>query len=872
MDEQDRKVDEARVSPDIDRLSDDFESGWRRGDHPRIEDYLARAKDDEEALFSQLIGIELFWRRRQNERPDREEYARRFGHWAEALDREFGADSTVLHNKTGDTSSPVPAPAASFDVCRDCDRPRGDGLGCFGHYELLEEIGRGGMGIVYRARQCTANRIVALKLIRDDRFSMLSSAMQAEVLNRFQREAHATAKLQHDHIVMVYEVGETEGQPFFSMQYVEGVSLGQMLSAGPLAPRSAATYIMQVAQAVEEAHGQGVLHRDLKPQNIMVENSTDRARVTDFGLAKLQEGEEDLTCDGTAIGTPAYMSPEQADSKSEVGPLADVYGLGATLYALLTARPPFQAATPLETMRQVIDAEPVGPSALNRAIDRDLETICLKCLSKDPVRRYDSAAHLAEDLSRYLRSEPIQARPVGPAGWAWRWCRRNPALASLILLTALAFSAALAASTIGYVQASHALAASDQSLREARQSVDDLFTDLSENALLNEPGMQPLRKKLLRRALEHYQRIVSRHQDDPALQDELAAAYFRVGLITQAIDSPRQAIPWYRHACQRQERLLAQDRRTARLEALGNTTTALGKSLQLTGAFEDAHAAYMRAMEVRKELSEQEPASSEYRRLYANGLMNLGLLSQDRFDIESAKSHMVAAQQVRESFLEHHSATPALRRDLGKGYVNLALLQGGHAEEAQRLLVKAVHVFREIADEDANDLENAKRLAICLRLLGDCETNLDRALESYREAETILTALTQDNPNVLSFQIELAGLLMNQADCLLQCQDEASAQEAFARARRVLERLVAKAPGVPRYRRDLAAVLQATGLQDLASGNREAGRNALARSVEILDQLLTEFPEDADYAQLRAAAAEALSRALDESAEQQSPK
>ena len=759
----------------------------------------------------------------------------------------------------------------SFDPCQDCAEAGGTELGCFGHYQMLEEIGRGGMGIVYRARQCVANRIVALKVIRNDRFQSLPSEMQTEVLNRFHQEAHAAAKLQHEHIITVYEVGETDGQPFFSMRYVEGTSLGEMLKSGPLDPRSAARYMEQVARAVQEAHEQGILHRDLKPQNIVVEQATDHALVTDFGLAKLLEGHDELTRAGSVLGTPAYMSPEQAEGAAHVGPQADVYGLGATLYGVLTARPPFQAATPLETLRQVIDAEPVGPSALNRAINRDLETICLKSLCKDPSRRYASAADLADDLARYLRSEPIHARPVGPLERGRRWCRRNPVLAGLTLLAVLGFSAALVASTVGYVQTADALARSDQSLREARQSVDDLFTDLSEETLLNEPGMQPLRKKLLGRALEYYQRFVSRHRDDSALQDELATAYFRVGLITQAIDSPKQAIVWYQRARQLQQQLVDERRDTARLESLGNTATALGKALQVTGEFDDAQAAYQRAVGIREELTQREPADSEYRRLYANGLMNLGLLAKDRGDAVQTQSYLEAAQQVRERHLEQHPGNSSLRRDLGKGYVNLALIQGGDSQKAEPFLRKAVDVFRRLITEDARDLENQKRLAICFRLLGDCETDVSQALVSYREAERILESLTRDNPNVDSFQIELAGLLMNQADCLTACQNESAARGAFAEAREVLERLVAKTPRVPRYRRDLAVVLRAMAALDQAQGRLDDARESLTESIDVLDYLVAESPDVREYVDLRISTAEMLAELTPESSDAASP-
>lgn len=292
-----------------------------------------------------------------------------------------------------------------------------------GDYQLLAEIARGGMGVVYMARQIKLNRVVALKV---NRAGQLASADEAQ---RFQVEAEAAAKLDHPHIVPIHEVGEVDGRQYISMAYIDGQSLAQRVVAGPLPPREAAGVMRHVADAVAYAHAQGVIHRDLKPGNILMD-ATGQPRVTDFGLAKRADADSSLTQAGQIMGTPNFMPPEQAEGKNdEVGPPADVYSLGATLYCLLTGRPPFQAATVLDTLKQVVEREPVAPHHLNPAVDRDLDTICLKCLQKRPDRRYTSATALAEDLQRYLNGRPIQARPVGAIEKAVRWGRRNPALA-----------------------------------------------------------------------------------------------------------------------------------------------------------------------------------------------------------------------------------------------------------------------------------------------------------------------------------------------------------------------------------------------------------------------------------------------------------
>ncbi|HUG18608.1 MAG TPA: serine/threonine-protein kinase [Planctomycetaceae bacterium] len=293
-----------------------------------------------------------------------------------------------------------------------------------GDYDLLEEIARGGMGVVCKARQRSLNRIVALKLIRSGE---LASAREVA---RFRAEAEAAAQLEHPGIVPVYEVGEQNGYQFLSMALLEGGSLAERLEQGPLGAVEASELLKSIAEAIHFAHERGVVHRDLKPQNILLDNQG-IPRVTDFGIAKDLNVDSGLTVTGQIVGTPSYMPPEQATGTGS-GPLVDVYALGATLYCLLTGRPPFQAATPLETIQQLIEHEPVSPRSLNAAIPQDLETICLKCLRKEPDKRYRSAAALAEDLDRWLTREPILARPVSRAEKMWLWCRRRPAVAGAI--------------------------------------------------------------------------------------------------------------------------------------------------------------------------------------------------------------------------------------------------------------------------------------------------------------------------------------------------------------------------------------------------------------------------------------------------------
>jgi serine/threonine protein kinase/WD40 repeat protein len=300
-----------------------------------------------------------------------------------------------------------------------------------GGYEILGELGRGGMGVVYKARNRELNRVVALKMI------LAGSHAGEEAILRFRSEAEAVAQLHHPNIVQVFEVGQSDGQPWCALEYVEGSNLDEFLKSRELKPEEAARMIEILARAIQTAHSTGIVHRDLKPGNILLGNSGGRnassaaaeslvPKITDFGLAKRVEQESGNTLTGSIVGTPNYMSPEQAKGNVRVGPASDIYSLGAILYRLLARRPPFEGESPIKTVMRVIAAEPVAPSVISAGLDRDLETICLKCLEKEPARRYPSAEHLAQDLARYLSNEPILARPCPWHERTLKWIHRKP--------------------------------------------------------------------------------------------------------------------------------------------------------------------------------------------------------------------------------------------------------------------------------------------------------------------------------------------------------------------------------------------------------------------------------------------------------------
>jgi WD40 repeat protein len=427
------------VAQRIDRACDRFEAAWKAGERPRLEPYLDGWDGPARALLlRELLALEVAYRRRRGEAPARGEYEAR-----------FPADAALVAEALGpeDATIPVAPPSAGSAW------PHVPG------YEVLGELGRGGMGVVYKARHVQLDRVVALKMV------LPGAEARADDLARFRAEALAVARLQHPNIVQVYEVGEHQGRPFFSMEYVDGGSLSPRVRGTPLPPRAAAELVEMLARAVHHAHERGVVHRDLKPANVLLaacglaagarpQAAYGVPKITDFGLAKRLDADGLQTRTGAVLGTPSYMAPEQARGQNRaVGPAVDVYALGAILYECLTGRPPFKGATPVDTVLQLLDSEPIPPRRLQPDCPPGLETVCLKCLHKEPRQRYAGALALAEDLHRFRAGEPVAARPLGAAARAQQWCRRNPLPAALLAGVVLSLLLGTAGSAYFAVQA-----------------------------------------------------------------------------------------------------------------------------------------------------------------------------------------------------------------------------------------------------------------------------------------------------------------------------------------------------------------------------------------------------------------------------------
>lgn len=468
----------------LDRLADEYEAAWRAGAEPRIEQFLQQvAPDDRPWLLEELLLVQFELSQLASEEAGEiNDCRRRFSEWPGAVDRAVQQHfhrQPLLDFQRPDASSTHSA--APLD---------------FGDFDQLQLLARGGMGTVYRARQRRLNRDVALKLLHE---GFDDNPARVE---RFQHEARAAASLRHPHIVAVHDFGEHGRRPYLAMDLIEGETLAERIRRGPVPPREAARILHEVALGVTYAHEHGIIHRDLKPSNILLDDQG-RALVTDFGLARQYDASSQLTSTGVVVGTPSYMAPELIAGEKAVRETADVYALGATLYAALTGYPPFQASSALETLMQATQNEPVAPRAGNPAIPLDLETICLKCLEKNPQRRYAQARALADDLQAFLEGRAIAAQRAGVVERVLRWRRRHPAVATLAASLAIGLALLLVGATwaarLFQGQRNEARAARDEARLSLLQSK---LNEAQSLVAVRAPGHRAAAFRLVREALD----------------------------------------------------------------------------------------------------------------------------------------------------------------------------------------------------------------------------------------------------------------------------------------------------------------------------------------------------------------------------------
>jgi serine/threonine protein kinase len=799
------------------------------------------------------------------------------------------------------------------------DRP-GVAYACgsrFDGYELLEEVGRGGMGVVYRARQTSLDRVVALKVIR------LGAESSEPQRRRFEAEARAIARLHHPNIIQIYEVGASDGEPFLSLEFVDGESLARALGDTPWPARRAAELVKTLADAMHYAHGKGVIHRDLKPANILLQGVREAVRgqgsgvrercdrrhltpdprpptpkITDFGLARLAIDGAAPSHSRTILGTPSYMAPEQAEGKNaEIDARTDVYGLGAILYELLAGRAPFRAATPLETLRQAVGSEPARPTLLNPAVPRDLETLCLKCLEKEPARRYASAEALADDLSRFLEGRPVAARPVSGAERLRRWARRNPLPAGLAALLALTVTIGLATGFGLWWSAKwHARreAAARREAEENYRSCRELlgeYVSVTRDGRNQSPEALQAQRQALAKARDFCEGLRRRRPDDAGLRRDLAG----IGTALAMLDLQDGRLSEAHEAAEAARRLWQQlseevpgdahcrDGLASSLHSLGLVYDRLDRAdvaetalceaitlwdqLAVDGALSEralSHAASARTdlaalNDLWRAIRQCEERCARLSRAIADGNTSTGL----RLELLCDLTWLAGAYRVidREAAVHYGQRGREVGRALveelpenayAKYYLAVCcreLATAGAAavppEEATRLFEQAARLFEAQQQRDPSDRATTRLLAATYACLGDCHRQAGRHADALRMSQSAVVVLTDEAERwPADPRPRLRALLARAqlAEMERQCGDPSAARVTARQVADDVERRCADSS--PHWGAAILAINASLGPALRHAGTPEESVRVARCCLRLAEQLMRTYPDD----------------------------
>jgi serine/threonine protein kinase len=878
---------------------------WLAGERIPAETYLAehpslRANPE---LALDLVYGEYLLREQLGEAPSAEEYAERFPPFAGEFQLQI-----ELHRA-------VRSDPALDDTPREPGRKGGaltPGLPVVPGYRVLERLGRGGMGVVYKAWQTALKRVVALKMIwgRDP--------SDPEQRARFRGEAEAVARLRHPNIVQIYEVGEHEGRPYFSLEFVDGGSLDRVLAGIPQPVRLAARLVETVALAIHHAHQQGIVHRDLKPANLLLQNANCKMqianchpanlqfafcnlhfaipKITDFGLAKIldsRSGEAPTaaqTQTGQVLGSPSYMAPEQAAGRTrDIGPATDVYSLGAILYEMVCGRPPFQGATALDTLEQVRSQEPVPPSRIQPKVPRDLETICLKCLEKDSQRRYASAQELADDLGRFLAGEPIRARPAGMWERGLKWARRRPAVAGLAGALAAAVVGLLGLGTWSYVQINEtldektaalnakeverqkAVQAQSEANRHRREAVKQRRQALRDRDAARKERDQARRfLGIACLAVDQFYTVVGQdalfhqpHMERLRRQFLQAALRYYEQLARERVDDPQllteQARSYMRYA-----------QVTAQVESVPRALAVAGRGCD---QFERLHRQYPDHAEITHGLAMAQSQRAD--------------LLCDLVRPQEAHAGYGRAIGLMDGLTGTHPGRQDFQHTLASAYHNrgLLLVMLGKFAEAEPAYVKALTLKKELAgfqngDATPNNQESRPRFGtspkdaavlyqrslaltlVELAALYQMTGRVGKAEAPCRQGRTIYLRLARTSPGNTRYQLDLGRASVALANIHLALDQADKARSGLVEARKIFERLVKAHPTVAEYRKGLAVAENNLGAVNHAAGELSRAEAAYRQASLEFGRLAFANPAVAEYTIYLAQSTERLGAVL----------
>jgi serine/threonine protein kinase/tetratricopeptide (TPR) repeat protein len=761
-----------------------------------------------------------------------------------------------------------------------------------GPYRIVRPVGRGGMGVVYEAVHTGLDKRVALKVLRH--------GLVADRLSRFLREARTAAGLHHTNIVPVFDAGEVGGTPYYAMQFIDGTPLDTFLKPDAQPPESATTATLghlgattvthdpaagdrpagrgkktedpavgrpgprrvaelglQAAEGLAYAHARGVVHRDVKPSNLLLDGAG-VVWVADFGLA-FRADDPTLTAEGALLGTPRYMSPEQAGSEL-TDARTDVYSLGVTLYEMLTGTPAFSGGGPMDVIHKVLTHTPPRPRSLNRQVPRDLETVVLKAMARVPADRYPSGREMADDLRRFLAGEPVKARRIGVVGRAWRWGKRNPAVAALLSVLLLVLVGGTAAATTlwlraraNYREASVQRERADENFRDALRAVDDYYTTVTENQLLDSklPGMQPLRKELLESALRYYQRFAERHSDNPGLRLELARAYERIGHVTAEVGSREEGLQLLLKS---RDLLLALDRDRpgdeAVRKALASTYHGLGFVQHRLGRTTEAVEAARQAVALERELLAAAPADAVRRQEMARACNGLGNALDKANRPDEALQVFREGIELLEDLARDYPGEAKYLHSLAGQHHNVGVVYQdtlGKPQEARAAFSRALELEEQAAAKAPYDVWVQDFMAKHIHCLGVVhDSGLKEpgpAMEFFQRAAVLREKLVRENPAVHEFRGELAFSYRTIGRMYRIRGEREPAARAFGQALSLLEQIVAEQPTSPDYRSTLGLTYTSLGHLRYESGNLAEAVGCHRSAVAILEKLARDHPD-----------------------------